>query len=267
VLHDGHELDNIVPKVADARQDVVGELFVCRDFAVGRGDSDVGLVNAGALGLRGALVLENVLVGRVPETGIVDGGDTEVLGDAGDPGGEALLACVVVGNDKGDLEGQRCAELRRQVQYLELGVVGNCRLAVDTRHGNLKDAVLVLLHGGSITVPVVEVADKVGAQGVGGPFAVDDVAVIADLEAELLVASRELFEAALCVVNGLYPLLSFCVAALEGTLEGVEVRVELADAWMVSRWTGSIAGSGEAYRCRRWGHWRGRRRRCLRRRC
>jgi hypothetical protein len=113
VLHDGHELDDIVPKVTDARQDVVGELFVCRDFAVGRGDSDVGLVDAGALGLRGALVLENVLVGRVPETGIVDGGDIEVLGDAGDPGGEALLAGVVVGNDKGDLEGQRCAELRR----------------------------------------------------------------------------------------------------------------------------------------------------------
>jgi hypothetical protein len=128
------------------------------------------------------------------------------------------------------------------VQYLELGVVGNCRLAIDARHGNLKDAVLVLLHGGSIAVPVVEVADKVGAQGVGGPFAVDDVAVVADLEAKLLVAPRELFEAALCVVNGLYPLLGFCVAALEGALEGIEVGVELADAWMVSRWTGSIAG-------------------------
>jgi hypothetical protein len=128
------------------------------------------------------------------------------------------------------------------VQYLELGVVGNCRLAVDARHGNFKDTVLVLLHGGSIAVPVVEVADKVGAQGVGGPFAVDDVAVVTDLEAKLLVAPRELLEAALCVVNGLYPLLGFCVAALEGALEGVEVGVELADAWMVSRWTGSIAG-------------------------
>jgi hypothetical protein len=112
VLHDGHELDDIVPKVADAGQDVVGELFVCGDFAVGRRDSDVGLVDAGALGLRGALVLENVLVGRVPEPGIVDGGDIEVLGDAGDPGGEALLASVVVGNNEGDLEGQRCAGLR-----------------------------------------------------------------------------------------------------------------------------------------------------------
>jgi hypothetical protein len=83
----------------------VGKLLICGDLAVGRGDADVGFVDAGALGLCGALVLEDVLVGRVPEAGIVDGRDAEVLGNAGDPGGEALLAGVVVGDDERDLGG------------------------------------------------------------------------------------------------------------------------------------------------------------------
>lgn len=52
-------------------------------------------------------VLEDValVLGRVPEAGIVDGRYVEVLGDSCDPSGDALLSCVVVGDDKGDLEG------------------------------------------------------------------------------------------------------------------------------------------------------------------
>jgi hypothetical protein len=66
--------------------------------------------------------------------------------------------------------------------------VGNRRLAIDGRDSDFKDAKLVLGHGSGIAVPVVEVADKVGAQSVGGPFAVDDIAVGLDVEAKVLVA-------------------------------------------------------------------------------
>jgi hypothetical protein len=63
----------------------------------------VGFVDAGALGLRGAFVLPDVFLWGVPEARIVYGGDAELLGYAGDPGGEALLASVVIGDDEGYL--------------------------------------------------------------------------------------------------------------------------------------------------------------------
>jgi hypothetical protein len=98
VLHDSHELDGVVTQMLDSGEDVLCELLVCGDLALRRGDTDVCLVDTCALGLRWALVLELVLMGRVPEARIVDGGDIEVLGHSGDPGGDALLACVVVGD-------------------------------------------------------------------------------------------------------------------------------------------------------------------------
>lgn len=36
-------------------------------------------------------------------------------------------------------------------------------LAIFSRHGNLKHAEFVLRHGSSVAVPVVEVADEIGA--------------------------------------------------------------------------------------------------------
>ena len=74
VLHDCHELNDVVAKVLYARQNVVSEFFVARDLWVGRRNADVGLVDAGAARLRRPLVLEDVafLLGRVPEAGIVD---------------------------------------------------------------------------------------------------------------------------------------------------------------------------------------------------
>jgi hypothetical protein len=57
-------------------------------------------VDTRALGLCWALVLPDVLLGWVPEARIVDGGDAELLGDSGDPGRKALLASVVIGDDK-----------------------------------------------------------------------------------------------------------------------------------------------------------------------
>lgn len=63
----------------------------------------MGLVDSRTLGLWRALVLPHILLGRVPEAGIVYGGDAQVLGYSGDPGREALLAGVVVGCYKRDL--------------------------------------------------------------------------------------------------------------------------------------------------------------------
>ena len=63
----------------------------------------MGLIDTSAEGLRGSLVLELVLLRGVPEARIVDGGDVEVLCHSGDPGGDPLLARMVVGHNQGDL--------------------------------------------------------------------------------------------------------------------------------------------------------------------
>lgn len=49
---------------------------------------------------------------------------------------------------------------------------------------DLEYAKIVLVHGRSITVPIVEVTDEIGTQGVGGPLSVFDIAVVVDMEAE-----------------------------------------------------------------------------------
>lgn len=62
------------------------------------------LVDTQALGLLGTGVLEVVTFvgGRVPEDGIVDRGDAEILDDALDPCGDSVDA-FSVGEDQGDL--------------------------------------------------------------------------------------------------------------------------------------------------------------------
>jgi hypothetical protein len=103
MLHDRHQLYGVVAEVLNPGEDVARELLVRRDSRFRGRYADMGFVDAGALGLRRSLVLEDVLVRRIPEARIVDGGDVEVLRDAGDPGWEALLPGVVVGRDKRDL--------------------------------------------------------------------------------------------------------------------------------------------------------------------
>lgn len=120
-------------------------------------------------------------------------------------------------------------------------------LAIAGGDCDLPHAKLVLRHGGSIAVPVVEIADEEGAQGIGSPFAVHDVAILLDVEAVLLEPLRqalavvftgrmehacpcELLHATLGVLDGLEPLLGFCVTAAQGRLERVEIGVELGDS-------------------------------------
>jgi hypothetical protein len=89
----------------DARKHILGKLLVRSDFRLRRGDTDMGFIDTGARRLWRTLVLEDIAFvgGWVPEAGVVDGGDGEFLGDARDPGGDALLSGVVVGCDEGDL--------------------------------------------------------------------------------------------------------------------------------------------------------------------
>jgi hypothetical protein len=103
VLHDSHELNDVVAEVANAGEHVRGKLFVRADAVLVRGDADVGLVDPHALRFRRAWVLERVTPARrrVPETRLVHRRDGEVLGDALDPGGDALDPDVLM--DEGDL--------------------------------------------------------------------------------------------------------------------------------------------------------------------
>lgn len=106
VFHDSHQLDGIVSQVLDARESVGSELFVACNFGLGRRDSDVSFVDASTARLCWPGMLEDValFLGRVPESGVVDGRNRQVLGDAGDPCWDALLTGMVVGGDEGNLE-------------------------------------------------------------------------------------------------------------------------------------------------------------------
>jgi hypothetical protein len=77
VLHDGHELDDIVAEILDTRQHVLGELLVSRNTLLGCGDADMGLVHASTCGLLGSRMLELIPFRRrwVPEVCIVGGRD------------------------------------------------------------------------------------------------------------------------------------------------------------------------------------------------
>ena len=102
----------------------------------------MGFVDTCTLGLRGLGVLEGValVLGRIPEAGIVDGRDVKILCDSCNPSGNTLLSGVIVGYDEGDLD---------------LGIMRDCRLAILSRQGDLEDAELVLLHLVRVAVPVV----------------------------------------------------------------------------------------------------------------
>lgn len=62
VLHDGHELDDIVAQVFDTWQGIPRELLVRTNPQFGSRDADVCLVDASTSGLGRAFVLELVTI-------------------------------------------------------------------------------------------------------------------------------------------------------------------------------------------------------------
>ena len=215
VLHHGHELDGVVTELLDARERVVREFLVGRYFGVRAGDADVRFVDAGGGWFGRAGVAEVVFVRWVPEAGVVDGRDGEVLRHACYPCRHPLLPRLIVGHHHADLE---------------LAVVLDGGSAVDGREADLPHAVRISLHLMAVSVPAVEVSDQIGTQRIRRPFAVGDGAVVCYGEAEFLIPSRELLQPALGVVDGVDPLLRLAVSTLQCRSEVCEVGIELDHA-------------------------------------
>lgn len=97
VLHDSHHLDTVVPELLDPGQQILLKFLVRPDLGLRGGDPDVRFVDLqpsfrGDLHGQRSCVFERVplLLGRVPEPRIVDGGDVQVLGYSLDPGGKTV---------------------------------------------------------------------------------------------------------------------------------------------------------------------------------
>ena len=92
VLHYGHKLDAIVSEILYPGKDVGCELLVCRNLGLRRRDAHVRLVYTQATGLGRCFVLECIsrLGWGVPEPGIIEGRDREVLSDPFDPSRKAF---------------------------------------------------------------------------------------------------------------------------------------------------------------------------------
>lgn len=165
----------------------------------------MGLVDANAFRIWRARVLELVAfrLGRVPQNSIVDGGDTQFLGDSFDPGRYALNA-FTVWEDKGDFD---------------FGVVSNSWNSISGWKGDLPDTKRVFGQRGGVSIPLIEFANEEGLLGIGSPFSVGDVSIGRECEAKLFISTTEFFEPAFCLVDGLDPLLSLCETGLEGVFE------------------------------------------------
>lgn len=104
-----------------------------------------------------------------------------------------------------------------------------------------------------VLLRLTEVSNEVGSQSTLSPFAVDNVAIGLDVEAQNLVTlvidrqyqrsggmrklesyATELFKTSFLLVDRLHPVLGLAVSALQGILEGRQPRVELDDACTAS---------------------------------
>ena len=141
MLHDSHELDNIVSQFRNPREGVLGELLVRPDASFGRRDSDMPLVDTDTSRLGRGLVfgLIDLLGGWVPESSIVYGGDGEILSDATNPGRDPLSSFAGRKNERylawisktGDLfSAVTEVDAEKLEDHLELGIVWNGTLSI-----------------------------------------------------------------------------------------------------------------------------------------
>ena len=108
VLHNSHQLDDIVTQVVYSRQHILCKLLVCRHPQLWRRDSNMCFVDSSAERLLWSWVLENISFGLrgVPEPCIVDWRDVDVLSDICDPS-RYTFDSFARGSDHGDLTGQQ----------------------------------------------------------------------------------------------------------------------------------------------------------------
>ena len=71
---------------------------------------------------------------------------------------------------------------------LELGIMRYGWFSVLARHCDLPDTETVFRHGCCVTIPTIEVTDKVCAQRIRCPLAIYDVAVALNMKAEFVKA-------------------------------------------------------------------------------
>jgi hypothetical protein len=131
VLHDCHELDDIIAIIVYPWEDVLREFFVACNLRFRRGDSDMGFVDPDAERLWRRFILEDILLGWVPEPGIIYRGEGEVLCYSRDPGWNSFCSLAVVGYHQRDLESLATKiQSKRMLIYLDFGVMGYGRLPI-----------------------------------------------------------------------------------------------------------------------------------------
>lgn len=81
------------------------------------------------------------------------------------------------------------------------------------------------------TLLLTEIADKARFDGVGGPFLVEDIAVLFDVEAKTLIASGEFFEPALGSIYSIEPFLRQAEAGSDVGDMRFKIRVDGED-WL-----------------------------------
>lgn len=160
VLHNSHELNDVVAKGMDAWQGVSCELFVRPNPVFRSGYPHMRFVDTRAARRRRPLVLELISLrcGRIPEPSVVHRGDRQVLRDSFNPRRNTLdtLSTRYNQRDLGKYFQRSGAELTCIDAHLDLGVVGNRAFpSWRRRHGDLPDTKVVLGHWVRDAVPVI----------------------------------------------------------------------------------------------------------------
>lgn len=139
VFHHGHDLNGVVPGIDDLWQDVVFKLDVSRTFGLVRTHSDVTLVDPQVFGDGRCLMFPDVLLGRVPIDGVIEGVLMFLPYDS-NPGGDSLDDFAVL-----------CVDTE-----FDLGGVADGGLIVGAvSEENGPDTVLIFVKNMIVTVPSV----------------------------------------------------------------------------------------------------------------
>ena len=82
---------------------------------------------------------------------------------------------------------------------------------------------------------LTKVSNYICLSGIRRPFPVDDVSIVLDNQAILLIAPTKFLQTTFGLVNCLYPLLSMTVTASQGIFERRKPRIELNNTWSRER--------------------------------
>ena len=97
MFHDSHQLDGVISQILDSTKNIAGEFPVSTDARFRCGNADVSLIDPDILRLLRPGILENIFFfgRRIPESSIINGRDSQVLGDPFDPSWQSLDATPI----------------------------------------------------------------------------------------------------------------------------------------------------------------------------